>query len=165
MPILENIKINLYKTLVVFVQFYLYIYTKLIMILPKYIYSRTYNHNTTDMNYSVYEYWYKYDNKYYKFKAIEDNVYNFKQACKIYSPHNMTLINHCCILDENGVYIRDITKEIRYFMYLRGLIEWKYVLIHLDITKEYNLVMHMNDLDMIEKSFNISEIYNQKFNF
>jgi hypothetical protein len=169
--ILGYIKLSLYRLLVACIQLYLYISNKLIMILPKYIYSKTYNHNTSDMNYFVYEYWYKYNNKYYKFKAIEDNLYNFKDACKIYHPYNMTLINHCCIMDDNNVYIRDITKEIRYFMYYRGLIEWKYILIHLGIDidieqeKEYKLIMHMNDLDMMEKSFNVREIYSKKFNF
>jgi len=117
------------------------------------------------MDYSVYEYWYKYNNKYYKFKAIEYNLYNFNDACKIYHPHNITLINHCCIMDTNDIYIKDITKEIRYFIYYRGLIEWKYILIHLGIDQEHKLIMHMNDLDMIEKSFNVREIYSKKFNF
>jgi hypothetical protein len=163
--ILGCIKLSLYRLLVVYIQFYLYISNKFRMILPKYMYINTYNHITSDMDYSIYEYWYKYKNKYYKFKAIEDNRYNFNDACKIYNPDNMSLINHCCIVDENDVYIRDITKEIRYFMYYRGLIEWKYILIHLDIEQEYKLIMHMNDLDMIEKSFNVREIYSEKFNF
>jgi hypothetical protein len=68
-------------------------------------------------------------------------------------------------MDTNDIYIKDITKEIRYFIYYRGLIEWKYILIHLGIDQEHKLIMHMNDLDMIEKSFNVREIYSKKFNF
>jgi hypothetical protein len=163
--LLGYIKVSLYRLLIVCIQLYLYMSKKCIMILPKYIYSKTYNHITSNMDYSVYEYWYKYNNKYYKFKAIEDNLYNFNDACKIYHPHNITLINHCCIMDTNDIYIKDITKEIRYFIYYRGLIEWKYILIHLGIDQEHKLIMHMNDLDMIEKSFNVREIYSKKFNF
>lgn len=159
------IKSSLYRLLILCIQVYLYISNKFIMILPKYIHIKSYTHKTSNMDYSVYEYLYKYNNKYYKFKAIEDNLYNFEDACKIYHPHNMTLINHCCIVDENDEYIRDITKELRYFMYYRGLIEWKYILIHLGVEKEHKLIMYMNDLDMMEKSFNISDIYSKKLNF
>lgn len=147
------------------IKVYLYLLDTLIVILPQYIYSKTYVHRTLDLDYTVYEYWYKSNKKYYKFKGIEDNKYKFKDACKIYHPNNMNLINHCCIIDNNGLYIRDITKEIRCFMYYRGLIEWKYILTHLDIDKKYKLELYMNDLNMTEKSYDVRDIYNEKFNF
>jgi hypothetical protein len=113
----------------------------------------------------VYEYWYKYNNKYYKFKVIEDNKYKLKDALKIYNPSYINLINHCCIVNKDDEYIKDITDEIRYFMYYRGIIEWEYILTHLNIEYDKKIMMYMNDIDMSEKTYNISDIYKQKFNF
>lgn len=147
------------------IKVYLYAKDAIISILPTYIYIKTYNYKTIDLDYSIYEYWYKYNNKYYKFNAIEDNKYTFKNACKIYNPSYINLINHCCILSKDDEYIRDITNEIRYFMYYRGLIEWKYILTHLNIENDKNIMIYMNDLDLTEKKYKVSDIYNQKFNF
>jgi hypothetical protein len=161
-------KRNLYRLyircIIVCIKLYLYLLDKLILILPTYIYSSVYKHRTQELDYCVHEYWYKYKNKYYKFRAIEDNRYSLNDACKIYHPDNMNLINHACIINDDK-YIRDITKELRYFMYYRGLIEWKYILVHLGIENENKIVLYMNDLDMSEKHCNINEIYNEKFNF
>lgn len=147
------------------IKMYLYLWDNIVNMLPMYIYNKTYNHRTSDLDYSVYEYWYKYNNKYYKFKGIEDDIYKFNDACKLYNPQNMKLINHCCVIDKNDKYIKDITDEIRKFMYYRGVIEWKYILVHLDINMNNKICFYMNDINMTEKYYDIVEIYDKKFNF
>jgi hypothetical protein len=77
----------------------------------------------------------------------------------------MNLINNCSVVNKDGEYIRDITQDIRCFMYYRGLIEWKYILVHLDVENDHSLVMYMNDIDMNERYLRINDIYHEKFNF
>jgi hypothetical protein len=118
-----------------------------------------------DLDYNIYEYWGKYNNRYYKLKIIEDNIYDTDTALHIYHPNNNNIINYCGVIHDDGEHIRDITKEIRYFMHYKGLIEWKYILVHLGIEHEDNLFISMNDFDMSEIVLNISDIYHEKFNF
>lgn len=152
-------------TILKFISIYLYVWDKINFILPKYIYNKTYIHRTRDLNYSVYEYWGKHNNKYHKFKVIEDNFYSSEDAFNIFHPNNMNMITYCGIVNEDGDHIRDITKDIRYFMYYRGLIEWKYILVHLGLENSHSIFVCINDMDMTEKTIYISDIYNEKFNF
>lgn len=156
--------------ILLWVKIYLYIRDKIIMILPKYIYMNVYTHTICDDNmikldYLVYKYLYKYNGKYYKVKTIEDDKYNFSDAINIYTPYNMRLINHCCIISNDDTYLMDITDDIRCFMYYKGVIEWKYILEHLNIENDNKIMIYMNDLDMTVKVYNICDIYNEKFNF
>jgi hypothetical protein len=144
---------------------YLYILEKFKVLIPRYICVKTSIHRNIELDYSVYDYWIKYNNKLYKMKVIEDNKYSIEDALMIYQPHTMNLVNNCGVLDKNGEYIIDITQEIRYFMYYRGLIEWKYILVHLNIEDKDSIVVYMNDIDLSEKYLRISDIYNEKFNF
>lgn len=144
---------------------YLYILDKLTYILPRYLYIKSYNYKTNDLDFSIYEYLGKYNNKYYKFKVIEDNYYNSVDAFDIYHPNNMNMINYCGVINKDGNHIRDITKDIRCFMYYRGLIEWKYILVHLGLERHYGIYMCMNDDDITEEILYIDAIYNEKFNF
>lgn len=161
-----NYRRKIYRyILLLLISCYLYVIGMCKIFFPKYICVKTSIHRTMDLDYSVYDYWIKYNNKFYKLKVIEDNNYGINNALMIYKPYNMNLINNCGILDKNREYVRDITQEIRYFMYYRGLIEWKYILVHLNIENEEFIVMYMNDIDMTNKYLSIKEIYNEKFNF
>lgn len=155
----------LINTVLTCISIYLYIVDKMIYLLPKYIYIKTYSYRTSELDYNIYEYLGKYNNKYYKFKVIEDNFYNSVDAFDIYHPNNMNMINYCGVINENGDHIRDITKHIRYFMYYRGLIEWKYILVHLGLEYNHGIYICKNDIDMTEKILYINDIYNEKFNF
>jgi hypothetical protein len=151
--------------ILVFIRCYLYISNVCIVLLPKYIYIKSYHHRTRDVDYSVYDYWIKSNNKFYKSKLIENNHCNIDDSFKIYHANNMNLINNCSVVNKDGEYIRDITQDIRCFMYYRGLIEWKYILVHLDVENDHSLVMYMNDIDMNERYLRINDIYHEKFNF
>lgn len=153
------------STVLFFIRIYLYLSSMIIRILPKYIYHKTFSHRTSQLDYSVYEYWGKYNNKYYKFRIIDDNHYDIKDAFSLYNPNNMNLINYCGVIDDNGDHLMDITQEIRYFMYYKGLIEWKYILVHLGLENYKKLVVYMNDMDMTEKIIELDTVYEQKFNF
>lgn len=156
---------GLISFLLILIRLYLSISDAIIKILPKYIYIKTYVHKTNDLDYSVYEYWGKYNNKYHRLRVVEDNKYNTETAFQEYTPHNMTLINYCAIANDKGNYIKDVTREIRCFMHYKGLIEWKYVLINLGIERDKQIIMYMNDMEMTEKIIDIDGLYNQKFNF
>lgn len=155
----------LFNVVLKFISMYLYISDKITILLPKYIHTTTYHHRTRDLDYSIYEYWCKYNNKYYKFKIVEDRVYSIENAFKIFNPDNINMITYCGIVNTDGEHVRDITKDIRYFLYYRGLIEWRYILVHLGIENNHSIFVCMNDMEMTEKTLYINDIYNDKFNF
>jgi hypothetical protein len=75
------------------------------------------------------------------------------------------MINYCGVINKDGDHIRDITADIRHFLYYKGLIEWKYILVHLGLESNHGIYVCMNDIDMSEKIVYINDIYNEKFNF
>jgi hypothetical protein len=165
-----NYRQNFYRLLIniilSFVSVYLSIVDKITYILPKYIYVKTHVHRTRDLDYTIHEYLGKHNNnKYYKFKIVEDTFYNSTDAFRIYNPNNINMINYCGVINKDGDHIRDITADIRHFLYYKGLIEWKYILVHLGLESNHGIYVCMNDIDMSEKIVYINDIYNEKFNF
>lgn len=151
------------NVILILIKQYLYIVDKICYILPTFIYIKSVDYRTLDTDFSIYEYWGKNNNRYNKFYTIEDNKYSSNDGFKIYNASNRMLINHCCVVNNDGVYIKDITNEIRKFMHYRGLIEWKYIIIHLNLTNDEKIIIYMNDIDMNEKIYDIIDIYDKKF--
>ena len=130
-------------------KYYIILYDKLIIILPDTIYIQSYEYRTLELDYSIHEYWKKHNKKYYKISIIDaKDIVKPKISIK---KDERNIINHCAILDKNGNYVKDITQSIRSFIHYNGLIEWIYILIHLDININDKLLLCMNDLNMNEK--------------
>lgn len=154
------------------ITFYTNICNMIMYILPKYMYVETYEHRTCKLDFSIHHYKIKYNNKYKSIKLIDDNVHlNYKNIInKIiknidkleYNKNNM--INHCCIMSLDGEYIRDITNDIRMFIHYIGKIDWEYILVHLDINTEYNILISINDDELTEKILYVRDISEEIFN-
>jgi len=143
---------------------YLYVYDLLVLLLPNYIYVGQYIYDEC----IIYKYICKHKNKYYTYLYVDNVIYDMADVFRVYNPDDMYTINYCGVIDKEGNVIRDVTTEVRYFMHGQNIIEWKYILCYLGITCsciDYKLVVYMNDDDMTEKYFDVSEIYNEKFHF
>lgn len=143
----------------IIINIYICVYDIFLLILPTYILINKYKYN----DYSIYEYLY-IDKKIYK------RIYNFKFICLNNNVINMeidtndikdiNLINHCCIINSNDDYVKDITLEIKKFIHLNNKIKWKCILEHLDITHYEHLyiLINLNDEDLSEKRLNIKHL-------
>jgi hypothetical protein len=134
-------------------------------ILPEFIFIKIHTHNTIDIDFSVHEYYYNFKGRFYKVKMVETNEYNINDYFQNIDVNHLYDIHHACVLNKSGEYVKDITQDIRYFMHLRDVVEWKYILMHIGIENEEMVIIHKNDEDLSEKVLYVGEIYNQKFNF
>lgn len=158
------LKLIIYYKIPLFIfNIYFFFYNIILNFLPIYTLLKTYKHDT----FSVHKYRYIYNKKYYYFKFIN---FNKNYTDNVISDididiTNRNLINHCCILDINGDYIRDITQEIRMFIHLNKKIEWKYILIHLNVINYSNILININDDDLTEKQLYITNLLNNNILF
>jgi hypothetical protein len=157
-----NIKKYFKYMVQILIRCYIFLWDKLIVILPDTIYIQSYDYRTLDLDYSIYEYLKKHDKKYYKCSIIDANNMIKPEMC--IKKDKRHIINHCAILDKDGNYIRDITHTIRSFMHYDGLIEWMYILIHIDVKMSDKLLLCMNDLNLNEKILECDNIVNLSFN-
>lgn len=134
-------------------------------VLPRFIFIKMYIHKTNDSDFTVHEYYYNQRGRFHKFKMIETVDYDINDYFNNINVESLYDIHHACVLNKDGEYKMDITKEIREFMHLRNIIEWKYLLIHMGIEDEEVIVVHKNDDELSEKILYIKEIYNNKFDF
>ena len=148
----------------VLIRCYIFLLDKLIVILPNKIYIQSYDYRTIDLDYSIHEYWIKYNKKYYKVSTIDtiDTIDATKYL--MYNKDKRNIINHCAILDRDGNYVKDITEMIRSFLQYDGLIKWIYILIHIDVNMSDKLLLCMNDLNMSEKILECGDLVNLSFN-
>lgn len=157
--LLFHISLFLFKT-------YVYLAYKISYILPMYIFIKMYEHKKYDVDFSVHEYLYNYNGRFYKFKMVESNDYNINNYFDKLNVRQCYDIYHIYISNENGEYIKDITYEIRQFMHLRNIIEWKYILVHLGIDNEHSLIYHKDwDTSSEQNVLYIKNIYDEKFTF
>lgn len=152
----------LWNLIQVLMKYYIILYDKLIMILPDKIYIQSYEYRTLELDYSIHEYWMKYNKKYYKVSTI-DTKEVVKPIISI-KKDKRNIINHCAILDRDGNYVKDITEIIRSFLQYDGLIKWIYILIHIDVNMSDKLLLCMNDLNMSEKILECGDLVNLSFN-
>lgn len=145
----------------ILIRCYIFLWDKLIVILPDKIYIQSYNYRTLDLDYSIHEYLKKHNKKYYKYSIIDaDNILEPEMCIK---NDKRNIINHCAILDKDGNYVKDITQTIRSFIHYNGLIEWMYILIHIDVNMSDKLLLCMNDLNMNEKILECGRLVNLSF--
>lgn len=137
---------------------YMSIYMITLSILPTYIYIKSINYK----NFVLYEYVYNNKKKTYVFNHIELKQIKCNRKRQILLDENdiivRDLINHCCVLNKNDEYMRDITYEIKKFMHLNNKIMWSQILLHLSIYNENIILFNMNDDDLSEIRFNVNEL-------
>lgn len=134
------------------------IYNTISCLLPKYILWCIYYHkDENNINFNIYEYLYNYNRRIYNFKFIDSSIYIPIYNINIKDINNINLINHCCIMHQNN-YIKDITLEIKKFIHLRNVIKWKYILKHLYLTEYDIILINLNDNELSEKQFYISDL-------
>ena len=102
----------IYNVLLLCIFIYNWVSYIFIKILPNIIYVSTHNIINNKFDLCIYTYKYKHKNMLYNIKfinniSLEQIEQNFKMR---------DVINHCCIM-KNGVYIKDITEDIREFMH------------------------------------------------
>ena len=144
---------NFLQFLKLVISFFFILKVVIITLLPKYLFIVSYNH----IQFKVHHYLHFYNNKVYSLKIIDDIPFD---ETKINT--NRNLINHCCITNCKGEYLKDITASVRTFMHYNKIIKWENILIHLniDINTETNLLYVNNDLD--EFTFNTKYLVENK---
>lgn len=139
------------------IKMYVYFTDFLIYVLPKYILISYYNHE----KFKVYKYIYcsKSNNKFYNIKTINDIGYSEASIIK-----NRNLINHCCIINQNGKYVKDITEDIRQFLHYNNnkFIKWEHILTHLDIYIDDTIVLHLNNDNLDECDIVVNTLIKNK---
>lgn len=161
----DNIYRLCLKSVLFVLKGYVYILNKVSCVLPTFIFIKMHTHQTIDTDFSVHEYYYNFKGRFHRFKMVESPEYNINDYFGNIDLNSLYDIHHACVLNRNGEYVKDITKDIRYFMHLRNIVEWKYILVHIGIENEEVMVIHKNDEDLSEKLLHIGEIYNEIFNF
>lgn len=155
----------LLRVLLFILKFYVYMLNLMSSVLPTFIFIKMQIHRSMDTDFTVHEYYYNFNGRFHKFKLIESKDYDINDYFDSINVEKLYDINHVCILNKNGEYTMDITKDIRHFIHLRKIIEWKYILIHLGIEDEELVVVHRNDEELSESVLHIKSIYNEKFDF
>lgn len=155
----------LLNVLLFILKFYVYILNLVSSVLPTFIFIQLQIHRSMDTDFTVHEYYYNSKGRFHKFKLVESEEYDINDYFDNINVEKLYDINHVCVLNTDGEYTMDITKDIRHFIHLRKIIEWKYILVHLGIENEELIVVHRNDEDLSELVLNIKNIYNEKFDF
>lgn len=155
----------LLKVFLFILKCYVYMLNLVSSVLPTFIFIKMQIHRSMDTDFTVHEYYYNAKGRFHKFKMIESKDYNINHYFDNINIEKLYDINHVCVVNKSGEYIMDITKDIREFIHLRKIIEWKYILVHLGIEHEESIVVHRNDEDLSESILNINNIYNEKFDF
>lgn len=141
------------------IRLYLYMSSVILRWLPKYIWLKTFVHKTKDTSFVVNEYIYNHKNTYSTIKFID-----IPQLREIDCKKNTESLFHISyVVDDDGCFIKDITQDIKSFLHLLDKIEWKYILIHLELTEYPGIVFVMDDDDFTEKQLVTKDIMETYF--
>lgn len=160
-------RMHMYRTcimlMLMMIRCYLYMVDNIMYLLPTFIFSKTHIHRTSSVDFSVHEYLYNYNGRFYTYKIVESIDYDVSDYFNKIDIDKRNCITHACVINHSGEYIRDITSDIRHFIHLMDIIEWKYILVHLGIENEKKLLINKNDEELSEIYLDIDELYHKKF--
>lgn len=140
------------------IRIYLIVTTNYLNMIPKYTLICSLEHKNQDMDFTVHEYACIANSKSYMFRFIECDGTTPPVYIDDNDIHNLYIFNLCYTEDNDSGFIRDITVDVRKFVHLLGKIQWKYILVHLNIESHKTLIFHMNDDDLTEKRLCIQEL-------
>ena len=160
-----QVKLMVYNFVLLCISSYLYVKNSFINFLPVLTLISIENDVFTD----TIKYICKHENKLYNVKFIDHEFINLENQLSTFKNNlseNIKLrksINHCCIKEKDGLYLIDITEYIREFIHYLDIEKhdidtdytvqfhmWKYIKQHLNIKKNVNVCIYLNNIDSTE---------------